>query len=333
MDDPEVSVIIPSRDRTWRLERAVLSALAQEDVCFEIIVVDDGSKVPISRRLGAETTDAVTVIRLESSHGPAGARNVGIEAANGTWVAFLDDDDVWSPWKLRRQLHSLSSDGEFTFASSFVIDDKGTISIDPVTVLSRDVRRVALARNPIPGCCSNLLALTSLVRSVDGFDASIHALEDWDLVIRLSEEGRAVVTKEPLLAYSLHRGNRHTHEASVRTSYHRLAEKYADVRNELGIALDLEWWWTWRLEAAIRASDWAGIAKAYWELGRLHRDPSLLVRAAVARVSGHRLIGMVGRLRRPAQPAGGVDPPPWLDHALHSAHDQGRAPGAPNGQA
>jgi glycosyltransferase involved in cell wall biosynthesis len=319
-----VTVIIPSRDRTWQLARAVLSAVAQEDVSFEVIVVDDGSAVPVRERVDLTAMDAVTVIRLATSRGPAEARNAGLKAASGSWVAFLDDDDVWAPFKLRAQLQAVSGGCDLAFSSCLVVDDRGGVSVDPVTVSPRDLRRVALARNPVPGGCSNVLARTSLVRSRGGFDQATDVLEDWDLIIRLSCDGRPCVIQEPLIAYSLHSANLHAREVAAANSFRRLAEKYVADREELGVALDLEWWWLWRLEAAIRGSNRRGMAKAYWELGRLRRDPTLFVRSAVAKAGGRRLIAELGHLRRP-HAAAAIVPPRWLEAALHPAENRVRA--------
>jgi glycosyltransferase involved in cell wall biosynthesis len=90
--------VIPTRDR-WPIFRAhaLRSALAQEDVSLEVVVIDDGSTTPppgISDR-------RVRVLRNPVSRGVAEARNRGVADARAPWVAFLDDDDVWSPRKLR----------------------------------------------------------------------------------------------------------------------------------------------------------------------------------------------------------------------------------------
>src|SRR5213592_4830183 len=109
---PEVSVVIPTHSRWDLLSTAALpAALAQEAVVLEIVIVDDGSTDSTAERLAEITDTRVRVIRHERARGVAQARNAGIGAARGTWIALLDDDDLWAPDKLRTQLDTATSEG------------------------------------------------------------------------------------------------------------------------------------------------------------------------------------------------------------------------------
>lgn len=90
---PDLTVVIPTRDRGAVVERAVASALAQTAVSVEVVVVDDGSVVPVVLK----PRGALRVVRRAASGGVAAARNTGLVAAGGRWVAFLDDDNVLLP--------------------------------------------------------------------------------------------------------------------------------------------------------------------------------------------------------------------------------------------
>src|SRR5436190_21061432 len=97
VDAPEVSVVIPTRDR-WDLLRTTLGgALGQRRVSHEVIVVDDGSADETPTRLAEVSDPRLRTVRLGRSMGAAAARNRGLAEARGDWVAFLDDDDVWAP--------------------------------------------------------------------------------------------------------------------------------------------------------------------------------------------------------------------------------------------
>jgi glycosyltransferase involved in cell wall biosynthesis len=99
-----VSVIIPSLNRPQLVSQAVKSALAQTMQLLEVIVVIDGPDQATVDALKLIVDPRLIVMELPINIGPAGARNAGIKAATGTWIAFLDDDDQWLPLKLERQL-------------------------------------------------------------------------------------------------------------------------------------------------------------------------------------------------------------------------------------
>ena len=104
MTAPVVSVIIPTRNRPTLVTRAVASALNQPGQSVEVVVVIDGPDSATVAALSVVAEPRLRVIELAERSGGARARNVGIEAARGKWVAFLDDDDEWLPHKLEKQL-------------------------------------------------------------------------------------------------------------------------------------------------------------------------------------------------------------------------------------
>ena len=106
-DARRVSVIIPTFDRISVLPRALDSVLAQTRPAGEVIVVDDGSTDGTAELLERDYP-GVTTIR-QSNRGVSAARNAGLAAASGDWIAFLDSDDEWRPQKLERQLDALAA--------------------------------------------------------------------------------------------------------------------------------------------------------------------------------------------------------------------------------
>lgn len=101
---PLVSVVIPTRNKPPLVVRAVRSALRQTLEAIEVIVVVDGPDEPTVQALGAIGDYRLIVKTLSRNLGPAEARNEGVEAARGRWIAFLDHDDEWLPSKLDIQL-------------------------------------------------------------------------------------------------------------------------------------------------------------------------------------------------------------------------------------
>ncbi|HUG49112.1 MAG TPA: glycosyltransferase family A protein [Candidatus Limnocylindria bacterium] len=104
-----VSVVISTRGRAELLLRAIGSVLAQTYGLLEIVVVVDGPDEETELALGGVHDDRLRWQVNGQSVGGSEARNVGVRAARGEWVAFLDDDDEWLPAKLERQVELLRS--------------------------------------------------------------------------------------------------------------------------------------------------------------------------------------------------------------------------------
>jgi hypothetical protein len=102
--EPRVSVVVPTRQRPALVVRAVESALAQTLRALEVVVAVDGPDAATRAALGCVADARLRVAVLPRRCGIGGARNAGVRAARGRWVAFLDDDDEWSPEKLALQL-------------------------------------------------------------------------------------------------------------------------------------------------------------------------------------------------------------------------------------
>lgn len=100
----EVSVVIPTRFRPQAVVRAARSALDQQGVGLEVVVVIDGPDPDTLHALAAITDPRLQVIALAANGGPSAARNTGVREARGEWIALLDDDDEFLPDKLARQL-------------------------------------------------------------------------------------------------------------------------------------------------------------------------------------------------------------------------------------
>ncbi|MCP3994437.1 MAG: glycosyltransferase [bacterium] len=116
-----VSAIIPTRNRPELLRRTIAAMLGQEGShLHEILVVFDQSE-PDQSLVELSDTVPIRVITNARTPGLAGGRNTGIEAATGDWIAFCDDDDVWAPNKLDRQLTAISANPETDFAVGSVV--------------------------------------------------------------------------------------------------------------------------------------------------------------------------------------------------------------------
>lgn len=122
---PRVSIVIPAFNAAASLPAAVASAQAQTMADFEILVVDDASTdetLPLARRLAA-ADPRVVVIEAARNRGPAGARNLGLAAARGAWIALLDADDAFEPSRLEELLRLAEERQADLIADNLLLDD------------------------------------------------------------------------------------------------------------------------------------------------------------------------------------------------------------------
>jgi glycosyltransferase involved in cell wall biosynthesis len=108
---PDVSVVIPTRERPSLVTRAVRSALAQTHRDIEVLVVVDGPDEATTGALAGLADDRLRVVRNPTRQGAPNARNVGVREARARWTALLDDDDEWHPGKLAAQLDAAAGAG------------------------------------------------------------------------------------------------------------------------------------------------------------------------------------------------------------------------------
>ena len=262
---PLVSIVVPTRNRAPLLGRTLASALAQRLVPLEVIVVDDASTDATPALLDEIGDDRLRTVRHPQRCGVAAARNTGVAAAAGRWVAFLDDDDLWSPFKLARQLDALlARPGPGWAIDGAVVVDGGlrVIGAQPPPA-EVELSTLLLSSNVVPGGASGVVADRELVLDVGGFDPQLSLLADWDLWTRLALCAPAVAVAEPLHAYRLHRASM---SARDRTGEHelRLMEvKYARERAERHVVLATEAFEFWLADCRQRGRRRVAAAGAY----------------------------------------------------------------------
>jgi teichuronic acid biosynthesis glycosyltransferase TuaG len=127
MDAPAVSVIVPVWNAARTLEATVASVRAQSEPDWEMWLIDDGStdaSLALARQLAAGDA-RIAVLSLGQNQGAAAARNAGIRAARGRFIAFLDADDLWRPEKLALQLAAMRAGHAFVFSAYRRMDAEG----------------------------------------------------------------------------------------------------------------------------------------------------------------------------------------------------------------
>lgn len=204
----EISVVIPTRNRSGSLGLALRSALRQRDVELEVLVVDDGSTDDTSEVVANVGEPRVRLIRREDSGGVSAARNHGAAEATGAWLAFLDDDDVWAPDKLARQLAASRAAGRtWVYTGWVVVDETLHVMAGRPPPPPDRVARLLYRCNAIPTGGSNVIVRRDTFDQSGGFDPHLSNGEDWELWIRLTGQGLPAWVPEPLMAYRIHPAN------------------------------------------------------------------------------------------------------------------------------
>src|SRR5262245_2587386 len=231
---PLISVIIPTYNRAALLRRAIDSVYAQEGLGqlfdVEVLVIDDGSTDATSAVAGSYAE--LRYIRPSANKGTSGARNVGLDAATGEYIAFLDDDDSWLPWKLRRQLQALEERNEVTlvYGQEVKRSDRAVwVWPDPQDSPSGWMHRSLLLSCPVN--TSSVLIRRSHLERAGRFDESVRCWEDYDMWLRLALQGPFRFVPGPAVIYQVAASGRFL--SSVLTG-----ESERDLRSIVQVALE-----------------------------------------------------------------------------------------------
>jgi len=188
--EPLVSIIMPAYNASAFIHSSINSVLEQSYLNWELIVVDDGSIDDTSLLVEEIEDHRIRLIR-KVNEGVAAARNTGLKIARGEYIGFLDSDDLWLPEKLSEQVAFMESNPEYVFTytnySSFIDSNEEIPNKQLEPFIIEDTKNRLLVFNFI--ATLTVIARSSSVRSVGGFDESLFGPEDWDLWLKLSAVG------------------------------------------------------------------------------------------------------------------------------------------------
>lgn len=200
---PRVSVIIPTYNREHIVLNAIQSVIDQTFKDFEIIVVDDGSKDRAEETVKNKYGDKIHYF-YQMNKGVPAARNQGIKIARGEYIAFLDDDDIWLPEKLRHQVTLLDSylNVGLVYTNYYKVQS-GKKSANTYFDIFRPYRgrvlRELYKKNNI--CPSSVVLRKKCIDKVGLFDESLSQAEDYDLWLRLAVHYDFDFIEKPLVLY------------------------------------------------------------------------------------------------------------------------------------
>lgn len=210
---PNVSVIIPVYNGERYIAETIESVIAQTEPSWELIAVDDGSpdnSLEVLEQYAKKMPDRIRVITV-SNGGVSRARNIGAAAARGTYIAFLDQDDLFAPEKIRRQKEMFERDRSLgiSFTNEALIDGDGKVLQENVLKLGPEHRgsvfETLLFNNFIP--ISSVIIKKNLFEKTGGFSPKYSLAEDLDFLLRAARDIKVDYIDEPLLRYRVHSGS------------------------------------------------------------------------------------------------------------------------------
>jgi glycosyltransferase involved in cell wall biosynthesis len=189
----KVSIIIITYNRPERLKIAINSALKQTYEETEIIVVDDNSNYDMSE-ISNNYNQKITFIKNKKNMGPSASRNVGIENSNGDFLTFLDDDDIFHPEKIEKQMDLFNK-----------FENLGLVYCPVADIISNNLiyKPLKIENNKwVRVTYQNHIGITPLIRKecfheCGVFDNSLRYHEDRDLWYRIGKKYRFGFVKEP----------------------------------------------------------------------------------------------------------------------------------------
>lgn len=237
-----VSVIIPTYKRPDFLDRAIDSVLSQTYKNIEIIVVDDnnpdteGRKRTEAKMAKYADDPRVHYIKHEYNKNGSAARNTGVRASKGDFVAFLDDDDRYLPKKIESQVNKLLSlPSEWGFCYNQYYTQKGDGPLIPVDEHREgDLYLISLKH---AGFCinvgSNAMVRREAFEAVNGFDESFRRNQDHEFMVRLLHKYKVAYVSEPGLVYTVGTTNVHINYEETLNHYIEAFKPYIDELDEV----------------------------------------------------------------------------------------------------
>lgn len=205
---PEISVIIPIYNTGTLLRETVKSVLEQSFSAFELILVDDGSNEETQKIISSFDDQRIRVIRKENG-GVASARNTGILAANGDYIALLDHDDLWHKDKLKFQKALLDADKDavlvYSSIESFGTSD--TIQIPEYSIIEGNAFLSELEQNKIHSTSCVMFRRNTVLENNILFVPETVPCDDWYFYLQISQYGKFLHAPDVPVYYRLHGGN------------------------------------------------------------------------------------------------------------------------------
>lgn len=233
-----VSVIAPTfNDSSRKLAQTINSVLEQTYDELELIVVDDGSKIPFDGLNTRIADPRLRWVSLAENGGVAKARNKAIEVAKGDYIAFIDTGDWWETNKLARQIqHFKGLDETYGLVyCAYIAHFWNDVRIVSRPKCRGNIARLIYENQCISGSCSAVLLRRGCIDDVGGFYEAEDIPEDWDLWIRIAQKYKVDFVDEILVHLQVERYSRSFDPEKKAITYRRLLELHQERIHALGM--------------------------------------------------------------------------------------------------
>lgn len=211
MCEKMVSCIITTYERKVTiLKRAIMSIVNQTYSNIEIIIVNDSPEnkalsneiEALIKRIQKNCNKKIFYISYKKNMGANYARNYGVHFSNGDYIAFLDDDDEWLPFKIEKQVNLMKKEENISIVySNFYIDEDGNRKIKNLIKVNNDIRLNQILIQNFIGSTSFPLIDKKAFLLVGGFDENLRSCQEYELYIRLLEKNNIAFSQEPVGVY------------------------------------------------------------------------------------------------------------------------------------
>ena len=245
---PFITIILPLYNGEEFIEKTLLSIGLQSFQNAELIIVDDGSTdnscdliYRISSTFSYPILKNLKIVNKENG-GVASARNLGIKEANGKWLAFIDQDDIWLPEKLKKQVGALcESDVKWCYSAftRFYSDGKEVLKQNGSTDRMETLRLLVSGKLFIPP--STVFVEKSICEREGGFDSNYIPSDEWDFFLTLAEKYKPAYCPEVLVKFRSHpfstakKQKRKIFEAQL-----KVIKKHSVIARENGIEKEIK---------------------------------------------------------------------------------------------
>jgi glycosyltransferase involved in cell wall biosynthesis len=232
---PLISIIIPTLNRSDKIIRAINSALYQTYRNLEIIIVNDHSIDETDKIVKSfivenkKIKQKIFYIRNKKTYGNAAARNIGIEKANGEYIAFLDDDDIWLPDKIEKQVGKIiSSKTSGCFCKTIWIEDD--------KVLKSTLPQSDIVSFESGGPTGNWLIKRDVFKKIGFFDEQFPSNVDGEFLTRFNKNYKASFVKELLYIHFYHEKQITSSNKNKIIGFEKLMKKHINILNHQEIS-------------------------------------------------------------------------------------------------